>query len=195
MVTDPEDDGVYGLDTPRYTLTLVYDGVTYAVAFGDSQDGNTFVKANDTIYTVESELLAFLEYDYVDLAGPYVFDRNITTVDTLRVSLGEETQTYTITGSGESLTAYRDGLELDMDVFIELYMQLNELPIEGIAQAVDGTVLMTMTVTYRDGSPTDVVEFIELDSRKCAVAINGQVEFFTYKSNLDLVQSRMTALG
>lgn len=185
--TDAADYATYGLDQPDYTIHMNYQDQDYTLLFAE-KDGVMYGTTDGTgrIFTVSNDQAKFLSKNYMDIIGDSVFDQNITTISNITLDIRGEHFSYDIDGEGNSLTAVENGESKDISVFMDLFSALGEINIEGETGAVSGEPEFTMTVTYREANaPQDVFTMIPMDDRKCAVSVNGNIAFYTYRTTID----------
>ena len=91
-----------------------------------------------------------------------------------------------ITGEGESLTASTGTQQLDSAETVELFPQHRHNSNGGRLSGTEETQspVLTLCYTMRDGSE-DILEFMPISDRQCAVFINGSAEFATYLTSAE----------
>ena len=187
-VSDSRPLSDFGLDAPEYTLELLIDGQTYRCGFS-AKDPDTYYCANlDTslICEIKREKIDFLSVNYIDLIGNSVYNRSAADVSRLSAKYSGGSVSLEITGEGESLTASTGTQQFDSAETVELFRSIGTIPMAAELSGTEETQspVLTLCYTMRDGSE-DILEFMPISDRQCAVFINGSAEFATYLTSAE----------
>lgn len=215
----PADLSKYGLDKPKYELTLKNNKVTDVLEFGSNKDDyNTYVKfaGSDAVYTVSSSSLDFLNTTAYKLMDKMIILVNIPSALGVKfeglgqsVNMGIE-QVPDIDSKGEvrkdsnGKTMYTqkftlDGKELADEQARAFYQLCIGLPthseIDPARKPAD-SVAPVATVTYtRNEEPKEIkVEFLPYDQDFYAVRYNGSVDFLIRKAKVQEVADAIPKL-
>lgn len=159
----------YGLDEPVYTVELTdSDGNTTAIYFGNETQDAYYVTVNDTeeVYTVNSSVLADLEYTLDDMAQfddyPNIGSGNLKKET---ITQGEETTVYDVENEddAENIAVVAGGLgAVSLDTAADYSAEDADLPQYGLDEASRITVeavytqdgeeeLLTLYIGKEDG--------------------------------------------
>ena len=187
-VSDSRPLSDFGLDAPEYTLELLIDGQTYRCGFS-AKDPDTYYCANldkSLVCEIKREKIDFLSVNYIDLIGSSVYNRSAADVSRLSAKYSGGSVSLEITGEGESLTASTGTQQLDSAETVELFRSIGTIPMAAELSGTEETQspVLTLCYTMRDGSE-DILEFMPISDRQCAVFINGSAEFATYLTSAE----------
>ena len=187
-VSDSRPLSDFGLDAPEYTLELLIDGQTYRCGFS-AKDPDTYYCANldkTLVCEIKREKIDFLSVNYIDLIGNSVYNRSAADVSRLSAKYSGGSVSLEITGEGESLTASTGTQQLDSAETVELFRSIGTIPMAAELSGTEETQspVLTLCYTMRDGSE-DIIEFMPVSDRQCAVFINGSAEFATYLTSAE----------
>lgn len=185
----PEDLSVYSLDDPAWTLELTVEGEEYRALFAESEtDGSLYAmtEGSSIVVLVSDTAAEFLDDTYLDVIGDNIFDYNINDVSELRVTSGGETRVWSVDSSGSEISVTREGEAIESSDFLTLITELNDLLIGGACDSEAGDLVLSVEIELTDEDP-QVYEFYELEDRKCAVAVNGTVLFWCYRTAADSI--------
>lgn len=179
----------FGLDAPEYTVTLVIGGQSYTAGFvqNDNQSYYCADLSGKQVFLISAEKSAFLSNSYTSLLGGSIYTRNVTEIADLAVS-GKGLQYHlALSGEAEFLKGDANGKLLDYIAVTTFYQEISQIPIAkelSGEETIAGDPVLTMTVKLRSGG-LDVLDFIPISDRQCAVSVNGQAHFTTYLSVTD----------
>lgn len=191
------DRATYGMDAPRYTLNLTFGETNYTVFVGKEDGDNTYVMEQTAgqIYKVAKSKVEFLATTYQDMLGSSVYEKNITTVETMTLTIDGKSHTYSISGEGNLLEIKEGDQEIDSNKFMDLYNKLMSIPMEGdVSQQVTGQPRLTLELQFRDSDKKDTLSLTPLDDRTSAITINGASYFYCYTSVITDLASYVDAL-
>jgi len=181
----------YGLDSPDGILELTIGGKEYRIGFSESGE-DTFYCAElsgQTVYEVKSEQAEFMKTGYTMLLGDSVYTRNIAEISNLTLTDGSIRYSLDVKGEGENLSGNLNGKRLDYLEMVRFYKNISQIPIaEEVPEeeTINSEPLMSMTMQLRDGGMDAVLFFPAAGSeRQCAVSLNGQIRFTTYRSVIE----------
>lgn len=176
----------YGLDKPEAVLELTIGGQDYRIGFSEAGGGSFYCAelSGQTVYEVLAEQAAFMETPYNILLGDSVYTRGIAEISNLTLTADTNRYSLDVTGEGEKLTGNLNGKPFHYLEMVKFYKNISQIPIAGEVseeETIDSKALMTLTLRLRDGG-TDVLEFLPVSDRQCAVSVNGRIQFTTYRS-------------
>lgn len=174
----------YGLDQPDYRLELELDGKKIACGFVQ-KDADTWYCANlatTLVSSISTEQAAFLQTSYLTLLGDSVYTRTLTEISRMSVTANGKSTSFTVNGEATELTLHTNYRVLDYVEAIDFYNKISAIPAAAVLtgkEKTDPKPLLTLTVALRNGE-VDIIEFLPISERQCAVSINGQANFATY---------------
>lgn len=186
-VSDRRPLSDFGLDTPEYTLELLIDGVVYRCGFS-AKGPDTYYCANldgTLVCEISRDKVEFLSTDYKDLIGSSVYSKSAADVSRVSAKYDGGSLSVEVSGEGETLTASIGDRQLDSTETVELFRSIGTIPLasELSEDAQAQRPVLTLCYTMRDGNE-DILEFLPLSDRQCAVYINGAAEFTTYLTSV-----------
>lgn len=187
FVSDDVPLTAYGLDEPEYILQLIINGSTYRCGFS-AKDPDTYYCARldgTTVSEVGRDNVDFLFVSYIDLIGSSVYNKSAADVARLSAKYNGRTVIIDVTGSGEMLTASVGRTQLDSTDTIDLFRVIGNIPLAAVLTGMEEMQqpMLTICYTLRDGSE-DILEFLPISDRQCAVYIDGTAEFSTYLTSV-----------
>ena len=197
FVSDNRPLSDFGLDEPEYVLELVIDGKKYRCGFS-AKDPDTYYCANldnSLVSEIGREQLVFLSYSYIDLIADSVYNKSAADVSRLSARYDGGSTSIEISGEGDMLSADAQGVQLDNTATVELFRIIGNIPPAGRLKGDEetGQSVLTLFFTLRDGSE-DILEFMPVSDRQCAVYINGSAEFTTYLTSVRDIINALKAL-
>ncbi len=198
FVSDGRSLSDYGLDEPEYTLELTIDGKRYRCGFS-AKDPDTYYCANldtELVSEISSEQAAFLSCSYVDLIGNSVYNKSAADVERLSAKYDGGSISIEVRGEGDGLSSKVGGVQHDSTDTVEIFRTAGNVPPAGRLNGDEdvGQTVLTLSYTLRDGSE-DILEFMPVSDRQCAVYINGSAEFTTYLSSVRDIINAFKALN
>lgn len=202
---DPTEEELasYGLDTPYSTVDFTYkdaDEQEHSVSLRVSavdEEGNVYLQKDNepVVYQLEAEDLSWYSLTYGDFIStlqllPYINDVKTVSVVSPDVSYVFELETIEDEDAKEDLKVTLNGSEVDTSAFRSLYQTIIGIPSENYTEDTPPdpeTALLTVTFTYHDGRPDDVIALLPGPSRKVFLSINGDAEFYTKASYVDTI--------
>ncbi|MFO7635780.1 MAG: DUF4340 domain-containing protein [Clostridia bacterium] len=182
----PEDLSEYGLDRPRYEMTLIISGKETTMQIGreEIRDGVFYamVKGVNEVFTVESKTLDFLDSPTMDMVVEYQYTPEFQLLDSIEIQALDMNLLYEITYNeelevndykfnGQSINRF-DGTMRTFGVFFYEFATL--VPITGIVPEweITGEPFLSMKYTFNDGY-YDNLEFYIKDREHCYYVRNG----------------------
>ena len=194
LVTEAEDLAAYGLTESAPTLTLTYeDGSAATLRVGSQEGSTTYVMSVDTgmVVTVPSAEIAFVYDSPADVVGKNLLSLNLNAISSVKLN----GRTYTLSGSGTALSVTADGAAMDAGAFQDtVFKALNSISIQGTYDSgvPAGNCLLEIRLQTRIGDEAILLNFYEIDSRRCAIAVNGTMAFWC---NMVAVNTLLSAAG
>lgn len=166
----------YKLDTPDITLTVKLDGHEYNSFFSPKDDNSWYCASSysSQICSIPSELVEFMTQDYMDFLSSSIYSRNLTDISSLTVSEGSTSQTIELNG------------KLEEQLLADFYKRMTTIPAAGLidsTETISPEPLMVLTIELKNGQ-IDILEFLPVSDRQCAVSMNGEIHFSTYTAIL-----------
>ena len=214
----PATIGLYGLDEPRYTISVYGDDeMLLRIEVGaDKNADSTYVRLDDgAVYLMNRASLDFLKgITAAELADRFANIINILRVDTLTIQgLGVDDQmnivrtpalnadgSAKLDNSGNPVneeTFTINGQPCDESTFRKLYQIIIGTRIDGLVQqdSVSADVAPELTVTYTlNVSPVpETIEYISYDAVNYAVRRNGVTLFYIMKSRVQMIPDALKA--
>ena len=209
FVSLSDDLSTYGLDTPDFRLTVEYADGTITLLFSqDGKGGYYAAKAGSpAVFQVSEEGADFLSVTYRDLLGDYIYNGDISTVESIEFTgksarvplklsiLGNDGQGYGIMNGisvpGDRLAQavepiYRIGItgELGQDSALR----------EEARKAAEKPPQATVRIRKRNGT-TDILDFLPLNETRSFVRVNGKINFTAYPQAAGAIETALAALG
>lgn len=194
LVPEVEDLAAYGLTEDAPTLTLTYDdGTTATIQVGAQEGSTTYVMSVDTgmVVTVPSGEISFIYDSPADVVGKNLLSLNLNAISSVKLN----GRTYTLSGSGTDLSVTADASAMDAGTFQDtVFKALNSISIQGTYEdgIPTGEHLLEVRLQTRIGDEAILLDFYEIDSRRCAIAVNGTAAFWC---NTVAVNTILSAAG
>lgn len=144
---------------------------------------------SDIIWRVKEDAVPWYDLQYEDLFTTLIFLPDIGELSKIIVSGSGRQEEYLIDAEMDHYVT-GDGESVDSDRFKKLYQTLIGLPAEEYTQTrpdEEAEVFLTVTYQYTDGRPDDVMELVEGEPLRMYMRLNGEAEFTTRKSYLDIL--------
>ncbi len=187
-----------GLAEPFSTLTLTFGGNTVELKLGNKNaDGNYYcmTSKNNAIFIVNRGLVTWAEFKPFDLYYKLACVPNIKTVSAVTVEFDGKTHRFDLThGEDDTLTVkYNSNKEMDSEIFRSYYQLLISAKGEYEAAEIpeDAAVQMKYTYEYLDKSQPSVVEFKQINDRRYAILLNGDVIYAVRAMYIDKVKTSL----
>lgn len=192
---DPADLSPYGLDVPRKVLRLQIAGSEYQVLLGSESEEGVYAMALDRklVVSLKTEGLGFLDSGYMEICGSQLMDYNIHRVVSLNFESEEVFLPCELAVEENQVHARVEGTELEEEAFLAFFEKLNLLSMGGGYEGEAGALLLRLTYGLTGGD-SQVYEFYELEDRQCAVAVNGRLLFWCYRSQVEELILQATEL-
>lgn len=180
----------YGLGKPYAEISVTEkNGKNVKISLGNNVDGKYYVMLNDvkTVYTVSNENFNFLTIEPVSFLQRLAFLRNIATVKRIEYNHIDKTKaTFDIKKiDDDNFEIKKDGKNVSQKVFIEAYMELISVSIEGgLKNVTPKTPLLSYQFYYNDGT-VDNVCFYDYDERRVAYSLNDKIQFYVNKTEFN----------
>lgn len=183
----------YGLADPKYTFSATYNGkkMTLDVGTPYSDSGTTYLpvvlEGTPVIYAVDASTFSFYNYQLTDICSTLLYTENINNIKSVTVTTGGKSYTVDLTGTDDGLKGTYNGKSLATQNIRNWYEQIIGVTFEGAASMpANPTSYAKVVFTYRNGkTPPETLDFLSLDSLKCYWSVNGNVDFYVLKQNVD----------
>ena len=143
------------------------------------------------VVTVPSAEIAFVYDSPADVVGKNLLSLNLNAISSVKLN----GRTYTLSGSGTDLSVTADGSAMDAGTFQDtVFKALNSISIQGTYEdgIPAGEHLLEIKLQTRIGDESILLDFYEIDNRRCAIAVNGTVAFWC---NTVAVNTLLSAAG
>lgn len=182
---DPDDLAIYGLDNPRYVVSITIDGEENNLLIGTEDIvNNTFyamLESKNEVFSVEASTLTFLDNEAIDMAYPLPYLPNITNVKKVDIEIegmellfeldyDQEYKMYNYSFNGEPINILL-GTQTWGSFF---YQQMISVPVSDLEPGweIEGEPYATMVYTYIDEA-TETIEYYPRDEESCYFVRNG----------------------
>lgn len=211
-----------GLDNPYATVKARYEytdsedntqtlDVSMLCSKPDSS-GKVYLmdEGGKLVYTIGTDAIAWADFTFDELRSEYAFAPSYSAIKSMTLSVGDESYSFTVetvitesvdddgeeTSVSETSVKYGDK-EIDEAYFRVLFEELSLIPVRGTALDSEkgSEELLTVTYEYTTGRAADTVVYLKTDSQKVMPEINGEVDCYIYKSDVDSVMSNAKALS
>lgn len=183
----------YGLEKPKYTMSVTYKGKTTTLDFGTpyAASGSTYLpvllEGRAVVYSLEESSATFYNWQLIDLTSSIPFIMDINKVESLTVTRGSQSYTFALSGGSDNLKVTCNGKTMNTDNFRQLYQAFLSVSVEGTAsKPANVSPYATFTLTLKTGGATKMV-FLPTGTRQSFWEINGQGDFYTLDSTIDTV--------
>lgn len=188
FLSDFASPSEYGLDHPSITLTAVIDGNEYVSYFSPADGDRWYCMSRQTsqICSIPAGLVSFMTQDYMEFLSNSVYSRNLADISSLTISKNGESQEIQISGDGIYLEGRAGNQVYDYQMLADFHKHITAIPAAGLMESsdiVNTAPFMALTFTLRNGQ-TDILEFLPVSDRLCAISVNGNIDFLTYTSVL-----------
>lgn len=176
----------YGLDTPDLTLAVTVGGATRIALFSQVSEDLWYACAagSNEVYALPGSLLAGLTADYTELLGSSLYHRSLGEIESVTLSTDRSARQFAFLRERDQILCETDGQVLDAAAASSLYKQLSQIPIAGVLDEdaeISARPIVRLTFRLRSGT-LDIIEFIPVEERYCAVSINGEIQLATYRT-------------
>ena len=189
----------YGFDDPEYTLTCHYAGEEIQILFGSRTDEGTYVCRSDRdfVYLIRDEDIAFLNASYKDLIGESVYSRNISFVDSFRITYQGHTEEFDLENAKDitrdKWLLHHNGRTYAYEEYISFYSAVMGVPIgreieEEELPGTDPDQDVTIEVLLKSGE-TDEFILKAAGDREYQAVVNGECHFTTPASGAEAIIS------
>ncbi len=211
-----------GLDKPYATVKAQYE---YTDAQGKDQelyvsmlcsepdkDGKVYLMDEDgkLVYVIGTDAIDWSVVNKEGLRSEYAFAPSYSAIKSMTLSNGDESYTFTVdtvitesvdeegndTSISETSVKY-DDKEIEESYFRTLFEDIALIPCRGVAEASEssGDALVVVTYEYSTGRESDTVSYYATDSQKVLPDINGEIDCYIYKSDIDGIMDKAKALS
>lgn len=212
-----------GLDKPYATVKTTYSNTdadtsevtTLKVSMLCSKpdaDGNVYLmnEGDKVVYIMKAESLTWATATLDDMRSEYVFAPAYTALKSVTFTVGSETYKYNLETvvvdsvdaegndtSTTSTTVTLDGKAVSEAYFRVLFDDLALMKNRGKATSAesDGEKLVNVTYEYSTGRAADKVEFYGSASQKVIPSVNGSMDCYAYKAEIDGIIKNAKALA
>lgn len=221
---NPDADTLHtlGLDKPYATVKAHYE---YTDAEGNEQELDVSMLCsepdeNGKVYLMDEggKLVYLIGTDAVDwsvatmesMRSEYTFAPSYSAINGMTVEKDGESYTFTVetvttegvdengeeTSVSETVVKFGDKV-VEESYFRTLFEDLALIPYRGAATAAEkgSEVLVSVTYRYNTGRESDTVVFYATDSQKVIPEVNGEVDSYVYKTDVDGIIDNAKALS
>lgn len=181
----------FGLDEPKCQITFGVDDLEHYLVISEKTERGTYYVGSgffDIIAEVDASTMAFVEYDLINWVSPYIFRMNIASIDTLELTASDFHETFSLEGTGDTLTVktLSNGQNVDVNNFKAFYRDLLIICIEGDpafsdeekkSAASDENLYLMLNVKTRTGLEREY-KFHRYSDRRSFLEINGSGDFY-----------------
>lgn len=221
---DPDADTLHslGLDKPYATVKADY---TYTDAVGEEQEllvsmlcsepdenGKVYLMDEDgkLVYLIGTDAVDWSVVTMESLRSEYTFAPSYSAIKGMTLTKGDESYSFTVetittdtidengeeTSVSEAVVKFGDKT-IEEGYFRILFEDLALIPYRG--SAADGEkgseVLVSVTYEYNTDREADTVVYYATDSQKVIPEVNGEVDCYVYKTDIDGIMDNAKALS
>ncbi len=162
------------------------------------------------VYVIGTDAVDWSVVTFEDMRSEYAFAPSYSAVKSMTLSKGDESYTFTVetiitesvdengedTSTSETAVKFGDKV-VDEGYFRTLFEDMALIPCRGVATAAEmgSEELVTVTYEYNTGREADTVVYFATDSQKVIPEINGEVDCYIYKSDIDGILDNAKALS
>lgn len=183
----------YGFLNPSRELIYTLGGKENRAIFGNkTEDGTEYYALNlsqQTICTVPTADVEFIDYELIDFIDSFLFRMNIDSVASVELRTKKHHETFELTGEKNELSVIRssDKESVDTNNFRQLYMDILMLALDDYADAPETpNEILAFTVTDRSGAAYEY-RFYDLSTRKVFFTVNGVGQFCANRDTVERV--------
>jgi len=172
---------------PDYRISLLFDNEEYCLEISKQDDQKYYIRKDgeNTVYSIPSDNVAFLEEDYLDLIGDGIYSCNVAKLSEMTFSDNEAGVDYNFSLSGEAteIEAHIQGHTIAYEEFMPFFKLINSIAMgeETYGAQTDAVPCFTMTL-YKKSGGIDLIEFIKKDEAQSFVRVNGVINFTTFNN-------------
>jgi hypothetical protein len=192
---NPPSYAKYGLDNPKYTVTLTEEAQTpVRVLLGGTVEDEIYVRLDgeNSVYTVKAADFSYKDLAPIDFIDTLVYIQAIDNVDTITLTADGGVYVLKIAHNGEEADYFVNDLPADESAFKRAYQEVIGLFIRGaVTDAAGGEPLYTAVFRFNDGRGDDTVEVVPYKDRYAAVRINGKAEYYVMREQAAAVVEKI----
>ncbi len=186
----PEE--VSGLENDYdFRLEILLDQSVYTLSFKEGEEAY-YARRDDPaqIYRISKEAVPWGSLQYRDLMKEAVYHTNISEIDRILITFGEEEYDIELTGQATELTGRTRGKSLAYSELMDLFSSLFRTGIADIIASMSAEELeknaepvLRFQIYKKDGS-IDELEYFMRNESELYVAVNGKVNLSTYSTSI-----------
>lgn len=221
---NPDADTLHslGLDKPYATVKADY---TYTDAQGEEQEllvsmlcsepdenGKVYLmdEGGKLVYLIGTDAVDWSVVTMESMRSEYTFAPSYSAIKGMTLAKGDESYSFTVdtvttnsvneegeeTSVSESVVKYGDKV-IEESYFRTLFEDMALIPYRGAATDSEksGEVLVSVTYEYNTDRDSDTVVFYATDSQKVIPEVNGEVDSYVYKTDVDGIMHNAKALS
>ncbi|MDO4420198.1 MAG: DUF4340 domain-containing protein [Ruminococcus sp.] len=162
------------------------------------------------VYLIGTDAVDWSVVTLDDMRSEYAFAPSYSAVKSMTLSKGDESYTFTVETividsvdeNGEDISTSETAVKfgdktVEEGYFRTLFEDMALIPCRGTATAAEmgSEELVTITYEYNTGREADTVVYYATDSQKVIPEINGEVDCYIYKSDIDGILDNAKALS
>ncbi|MFO7611112.1 MAG: DUF4340 domain-containing protein, partial [Clostridia bacterium] len=184
----PDDLSLYGLDNPRYSVSIMISGVEYMMQIGrEDIVNNTFyamMEDKNEVFSINATSLNFLDNDAKDMVYPYPYIPSIINVKSVDINIDGMELLLEMTFDSESnlINYVFNGEALNLVVGIQtfgswFFQQMITVPVIDLEPVweISGEPYGKLIYTYTDGV-FETIEYYARDENSCYYVRNGSYD-------------------
>ena len=206
LAADPDAETVasYGLDDPEYTVEYTADGRTVKLNFSELEDTAgmyaCMAGTGRLIYMVDVASAEWIDAPLSDLVYEYIFEADISQVDSLFCTLDGETYEFRLVHENGKVTkAVCDGYgEIEAESFEQFFDTMTDVDWTGEmgGSAAAEAYELSFTVRYlpEAGRESDTVAYSRMSELRYSISVNGAAYFYTDYADVNGKRLALTEL-
>ena len=201
----------YGLDTPSYELSYVYQNYRSTVYFSAYDSALDGYYAYSLITSLEDDSLSYytgavvfisatdfeyLKWEPLKYRDSSLYMSYIHALDNVKFYLDGKEYDFKLGKTDGSLTEVKlDGKDVDLTSFKYLYQAILLCKLEGEYEATDELPSETFRFVIEEGELTTDVVFYRVSSRKAYYTINGEGKYYVSIDDVNNVKDKLLTIA
>ena len=198
VVVAPSDEtkAKYGFDDPYCTVKWEIAGEPFTVCFGNEYKDADGKKAGyygmadglDEIFIFDLADIPWVSCDVKSMTMTMITSNYVYNMDSFEITTPDKHYSFTLNKDMANFAAHCVETDQDMDpgLFKNYYQYFLRTPAEEL-YLEETDIAPMVTVKIKAGDKTDLIEYIDIGGRQCAIRLNGKMSYqcrMTYTNRL-----------
>lgn len=170
----------------------------YTLRLLRQEDGSWWAAVNERGVIYHIDAAAFMQAEYTGFVNRWFFSPLLSDLKALCIATPQEEHLYQLSGTAADLQVTKAEQEISLSRFRSFYTLVVSAASNGDALGLpplEQEPVLTVEFLYQDADKApDVLELLDLDDRRCAVAVNGVVEFAMRRNYVQALLEAINAL-